>query len=94
MKVLTRNQGRCEDCECSGLNLEMHHLRYRIDDFRCGKRNFGGLIFGHETENDLDALCRDCHLQRHLDINNDFWVDPEERDDHWFGYFWALEKDD
>jgi hypothetical protein len=68
--VLERAHGRCEDCGDGG-SLELHHLRYHTElshDYKYG----GELIFGKETPNDLAALCRDCHLQRHLDPNGDY----------------------
>jgi 5-methylcytosine-specific restriction endonuclease McrA len=75
--VLRRANLACEEC---GYNrpLEMHHLRYR--------RDYGALIFGSETPDDLDALCRDCHLGRHLDPNGDYWADPEDKESHWAGW--------
>jgi hypothetical protein len=67
--VLKRAKGRCEDCG-QACTLELHHLTYYCPD--------GTLIFGHETRADLAALCRDCHVERHLDCNGEYCWDPEE----------------
>jgi hypothetical protein len=66
----------CEDC---GIHChpELHHLRYWTDDDEP--------IHGLETTGDLAALCRECHLERHLDPNGNFWRDPQELAECW-GY--------
>ena len=80
--VLSRAGGRCEDCG-KKVRLELHHLRYEtviydeIED-----------ICGHETPEDLRALCRECHLSNHIDPAGIFWRDPEEMECHWSTY-WA-----
>ena len=61
-EVYLRAGGVCEDCGDDECRLEMHHLRYT----------------GHETPDDLALLCRDCHHNRHIDRNGEFWADPEE----------------
>jgi len=76
--VNRRANGCCEDCDRSD-PLELHHLTYRY--------------IGLETPGDLDALCRHCHRQRHVDMNGDFWADPEEMADHWWGYDNEMDKD-
>jgi 5-methylcytosine-specific restriction endonuclease McrA len=78
LAVLQRAQGRCEECEAP-LPLELHHLHY--DSVGC------------ETPLDLSALCRDCHKHRHIDINGDWWNDPEEMFHHWFTYEEEMAKD-
>jgi hypothetical protein len=47
----------------------MHHRHYNT--------------VGCEEPEDLAALCRKCHRNRHVDLNGDWWNDPEERPDHW-----------
>ena len=79
--VNRRANGACEDCGC-GEPLELHHLRYWTND----ERGWSVPIDGLETIHDLDALCRECHHGRHLDRNGEFWKDPEEMADHWWGF--------
>jgi 5-methylcytosine-specific restriction endonuclease McrA len=93
--VLARCKGHCEDCGEPFTLLrrpELHHLRYWIEDPY--DPPFQLSIFGRENPDDLDVLCRSCHHQRHLDLNGDFWTDPEEMFRHWQPYWEALEKDD
>lgn len=61
--VLIRANGSCEDC-LADYPLELHHLHYRT--------------VGEEEPDDLLALCRDCHHQRHRLISGQFSTDPEE----------------
>lgn len=78
--VRHRAAGACEDCGRDGLRLELHHLTYRWQpDPGDGEEP----VFGHETPADLAALCRDCHHARHVDLNGEFWADPEEKDAYW-----------
>jgi len=70
--VLERAEHCCEDCG-AGVRLEMHHLTYIRTPFY----KYEESIFGYERPEDLAALCRSCHLQRHLDENGEFWADPE-----------------
>ena len=96
----------CEDCGNPDEPLELHHLRYvTAPGFRGLDDPGGESIYGHEADEDLVLLCRDCHHNRHLDCNgraaprrqrrrDDFWVDPEEMADAWFGYYHAMDKDD
>ena len=79
--VLARASRCCGDCG-ERVRLEIHHLRYQPED------PTGTVADGWETPDDLAALCRDCHHNRHIDPNGDFWRDPEEMADAWFGYFW------
>lgn len=86
--VIERAKGRCEDCDVLlGSHLEMHHLRYHIDT-QWGPEP----IEGREESNDLDGLCRGCHLNRHLDMNRDFWADPVEKEVYWTTYWSEMEK--
>lgn len=72
--VLRRARARCEDCGKRN-RLELHHKRYFVDSL------FGPVsVFGRETEDDLVALCRDCHKARHVDRDGVFWRDPEDRE--------------
>lgn len=47
-RVLARAMMRCERCNAFGVPLEVHHLTYER--------------FGKERDDDLQALCRDCHV--------------------------------
>ena len=69
--------GTCESCGEREF-LELHHRTYENA--------------GHEDEDDLAALCRDCSRQEHLDSSGDFWTDPEEKADHWPYYYSEMEK--
>jgi len=71
LAVLQRAQGFCEDC-WGAYPLELHHLSYES--------------VGCETPDDLDALCRECHKKRHIDLNGDWWNDPEEMAGSWYCY--------
>ncbi len=90
--VLARAKGRCECCGCIR-PLEMHHTTYDLIEVTNYHRDFGDLIFGHETPAVLLALCRDCHLAEHLDINGDFWADPNEKETYWATYWSEMERD-
>ena len=59
--VLERARGRCEACTAQ-LPLELHHMHYNT--------------VGAETPDDLEALCRDCHHARHVDLWGEFHADP------------------
>lgn len=84
--VFTRAGGHCEECFVRA-RLELHHKRYHTDDaWRTDIR-------GRETPDDLVALCRACHLSRHIDPNGEWWNDPVAMAEHWEEYFAALEKD-
>jgi 5-methylcytosine-specific restriction endonuclease McrA len=76
--VLARARGRCEDCG-RALPLELHHNHYRS--------------VGEEEPDDLSALCRDCHKQRHIDPCGGWWNDPEEKESYWQPYFEEMDRD-
>lgn len=80
--VISRANGRCEDCQ-QPLPLELHHLRYWLDSHECPEDIS---IHGIETPDDLAALCRKCHLARHVDLAGNFHRDPQERETHWATY--------
>ena len=82
--VMIRAKGHCEDCG-ERLPLELHHLRYSNT---WDKKS----IRGRELPDDLAALCRDCHHERHLDPNREFWRDPEEMEEFWAPYWWESDK--
>ena len=79
LAVLERAKGVCEDCSTDH-SLELHHLHYRT--------------VGEEEPDDLLALCRDCHHQRHRLVCGDFCADPEEVADERAAFEHALWKDD
>jgi 5-methylcytosine-specific restriction endonuclease McrA len=76
-KVLLRCMNCCEDCGTK-TRLEMHHLTY-IRNFY----DYPDDVFGYETEDDLAALCRDCHFQRHFNPRGDFVGDIDELNAEW-----------
>lgn len=71
-----RAKGCCEDCHAPE-PLELHHTTYNLAAVTGWHRDEGDSIFGHETPNVLRALCRSCHLDRHL-VMDEFYADPEE----------------
>jgi 5-methylcytosine-specific restriction endonuclease McrA len=77
--VLARAAGRCEECD-QRLPLELHHLTYSRWPQRPDRDE---PIFGHETSDALQALCRDCHHGRHIGPAGDFIADPEECESEW-----------
>ena len=80
--VHKRAAGRCEVCGSVcviGQRLEQHHLHYENE--------------GNERPEDLQALCRACHLSQHVDANKDFWPDPQEMQDHWRRFYEELEAE-
>jgi len=93
LAVLARAGGCCEDCG-EKLPLELHHLRYEPEPSPTYRPWEDPIPDGWETPDDLDALCRDHHHGRHVDLNGEFWRDPVEMEAHWFGYHWAMDKDD
>jgi len=79
-EVKERADNCCENCGHAG-RLEYHHLRYYVEACNSNyHREWFGLVFGKERSEDLLLLCRECHHQKHLDFNGDFWADPEEMD--------------
>lgn len=103
--VRNRADNCCEDCGESDhpcAPLELHHLRYFTQaGYRGGGDPGGEPIHRLETVEDLDLLCRHCHNSRHYDYNGtperpkgQYWRDPEEMADAWFGYRHAIDKDD
>ena len=76
-EVMQRCQRLCENCG-DRTRLELHHTSYRTYDHEP--------IFGKETANDLEALCRDCHRGRHTAPDGEFWADPEEMQAEWYWY--------
>jgi hypothetical protein len=67
--------------------LELHHLTYDLSDVTHHPDHVGVCIFGHETPDVLRALCRECHLARHVDPNGEFWVDPIEMATYWESFY-------
>lgn len=78
-EVLRRAAHSCEDCGADSVRLELHHEHYRS--------------VGREIPSDYAALCRHCHHHRHRDLNGSFWVDPDDKEDAWFGFHWEMDKD-
>jgi len=80
--VFKRSRNTCEDCWAGPpeVMLTFHHLHY--DNM------------GEERPEDIDHLCWECHKERHIDPNGEYWRDPQEMEDCWFGYHWAMAKDD
>jgi hypothetical protein len=76
MAVHERAKGCCEDCHAPE-PLELHHTTYNLAAVTDWHRDEGNSIFGYETPNVLRALCRSCHLDRHL-VMGEFYADPEE----------------
>jgi hypothetical protein len=59
--------------------FELHHRTYWIGGRPPYK--YAQPIFGRETEDDLQALCRDCHLGKHIaGPFGEFFADPEDAD--------------
>jgi hypothetical protein len=69
--------------------LELHHLKYWA-----GRPDKPFSIFGRETADDLEALCRDCHLHRHAGPDKSFYADPEECAAEWDYFRHVMDKDD
>jgi len=86
--VLERAQRRCEGCGDDKVRLEMHHVTYAAFD-----RGEPSEIFGQETPDDLKALCRYCHQAEHVDVNGEFWADPEDKENYWSGFDDKMERD-
>jgi 5-methylcytosine-specific restriction endonuclease McrA len=74
--VFKRAKNRCEECG-SVERLELHHLYYWYGcTYDWPAHDYRELIFGHETPEDLKALCRDCHNTCHV-CDGRFFRDPE-----------------
>jgi 5-methylcytosine-specific restriction endonuclease McrA len=71
--VLARASRQCEICG-EAKPLELHHLTY----VRQCSGDGPDLIFGHETESDLQALCRECHYSCHMAPWGEFIADIDE----------------
>src|SRR5512139_45463 len=87
--VLKRANGHCEQCGHRE-RLELHHLYYRTDGDMYSPD--GVSIVGREEPDDLVALCRECHLSRHVDMAGNFWADPVEREQYWAPYWEEMER--
>lgn len=81
--VMVRCKGRCE--ECGESPVELHHLTYYSQQpahqYKFPKH--AEAIFGFERPDDLLALCRDCHKDKHIGPAGDFIADPEECEAEW-----------
>ena len=71
--------GICEACQLER-PLELHHLNY----YRVGQ----------ELDDDLLALCRECHESKHIDPYGTWHNDPEECAGEWDYYHHMTGKDD
>lgn len=92
--VYSRAGGHCEGCHTRCRRLELHHTTYDLIDVTGYAKHIGEAIFGFETPEVLEALCRECHHHRHLDPNGEFWPDPKEMEVYWASYYDELEKDE
>ena len=93
--VMKRAGGVCEDCGGSAF-LELHHCtyyRHELPEIYYIKSSHE-VIFGYETPDDLLALCRDCHLAKHIDPYGQFRWDPEECEEEWNYWHHITGKDD
>jgi hypothetical protein len=61
--------------------------------FKWQQTSTGGWRFVTPEMTMVLAARRECHLARHLDLNGDFWVDPEQKADQWWCYFNEMSKD-
>lgn len=87
--VWQRDNGRCQDCG-QHRHLEAHHLTYRFQPYGGYKApKYEKPIYGHETPDDLDLLCRSCHHRRHIDPGGEYWADPEEMANYWAPWYEA-----
>jgi 5-methylcytosine-specific restriction endonuclease McrA len=50
-RIFATRPARCERCGTFGCRLDLHHKTYRN--------------FGHERDEDLEVLCRECHELEH-----------------------------
>ena len=66
--VLDRARHCCEDCGAT-VRFELHHVSYQ--------HPYLDQIFGNEKPEDLAALCRNCHHERHM-FWGVFYSDPDE----------------
>lgn len=57
-KIFWRSGGACESCN-TALAKEMHHLTYLLP-------SKDGYIFGYETPDNLQHLCKECHKKEHM----------------------------
>ena len=75
--IIRSQNGACGRCE-RALPLEIHHCSY---DFGPNgwRHEEWGIPWGSETKTDVVALCRECHLNEHVDSAGMFWADPDEK---------------
>ena len=75
-RVFKAQNHRCADCG-EKLPLELHHLSYQFggQHYRPDK---SGTPWGMETLGDVVGLCRECHKQRHIGPDGEFYADPDE----------------
>jgi hypothetical protein len=90
---LKRANGCCEGCGTAA-QLELHHLTYTYWAGMVGDYSKALDIFGHETADDLEALCRSCHLSAHQGPFDEFYADPEEAEAERDYYEHIAGKDD
>ena len=86
-RVFNAQENCCADCGQEGF-LTLHHLTYQSRQY--GSPGRSSSLYTWETEDDVTGLCWSCHHQRHLDLNGDFWADPEEMESHWYYYYKEL----
>lgn len=82
--VYARADSYCEDCGTDTEELELHHRWYeRQPDVVLTKHDmYPESVLGKETPDDLMALCRHCHLSRHVDdVTDEFYARPDELED-------------
>jgi 5-methylcytosine-specific restriction endonuclease McrA len=90
--ILRRANHCCE--ECGAQPVELHHLTYDYWPHGVVRADWGAQpIFGHETPDDLLALCRDCHNDKHIGPNGAFYVDPEECEEEWAHWDHLMDSD-
>ena len=76
-KIMQRCNGCCEECG-GNVELTLHHLHYDS--------------VGFESQDDLAALCWDCHKSKHVDPAGVYWRDPQEMQCHWSYYYEELDR--
>lgn len=86
-RVVASQEFCCDDCG-ERRKLELHHEVYPWH--KMIYKDPGR--WGDEEDDDVVGLCRECHHERHRDLNGDFWSDPLEMESWWAGYYAEMQR--
>lgn len=92
-EVLRRAKYCCE--ECGETPVELHRVTYysQRPEHQYKFPKHAVEIFGFETADELLALCRECHRDKHIGPCDEFYADPEECAAEWEYFNHLMDSD-